>query len=158
MDHDEIGVAIPVHTNLHGAAKHILQHSFAVYRVCRETKSALCDAWLASRDFLSTGIIPVLKEGEDDSIGDSDDRDPHGLNDNISTALFRKHDTDEDKYRYRYRVIKDGALLGYNRPSEHKVLFRALFVNDKPDPMQPWPDTPYADADASALGARGGST
>ena len=86
------------------------------------------------------------------------DRAPRALNDSTATTLFGKHDTDGEHKKCRYRVIEDGALLGYNRPSEHKVLFRALFVNDKPDPMQPWPDTPYADADASALGARGGST
>ena len=51
------------------------------------------------------------------------------------------------------------VLLGYNHPSEHKVIFQALFVNNKLDPMQPaWPDTPYADANASALGTCGGST
>ena len=50
---------------------------------------------------------------------------------------------------HKYRLIKDHALLGLNRPSPHKLLFRAFFSQEgkQPDTSQPWP----SDIDNEAL-------
>ena len=52
----------------------------------------------------------------------------------------------------KYRRIRNGALMGYNRPSETKVLFRSMFVNGEPDPAQPWGDDEAFKVSSSLLG------
>jgi len=77
----------------------------------------------------------------------------HALKDSwIAARVILSHAADvtpqeQDAMLEKYRIIRDGALLGYNRPSESKVLFRALSVGGEPDHCQPWPD----DFDGGAL-------
>jgi hypothetical protein len=66
---------------------------------------------------------------------------------NFLSSIHESHH-DESCMTYRYRMIKDHALLGFNRPSPHKLLFRAFFSQgDEQDALQPWP----SDIDSGAL-------
>ncbi len=50
------------------------------------------------------------------------------------------------------RIIRNGALLGYNSPSSTKLLFRSLFTDGEPDPSQPWGDDEVLQASSTLLG------
>ena len=108
-------------TDLSSAAKQILRHSFAILNVNNETHRVLQDSWLAARAFLSPNIdMDTNKHGYGHGHG-------HGHEEREATVIRK------------YRRIHNGALLGYNRPSNAKLLFRSLFVNCKPHIFQPWP-------------------
>lgn len=65
----------------------------------------------------------------------------------LSSIHKRPHD--ESRIIQKYRRVENNYLLGFNRPSPHKLLFRALFSQEGiPDiPSQPWP----CDIDGGAL-------
>jgi hypothetical protein len=46
----------------------------------------------------------------------------------------------EDTMITKYGRINHLSLLGFNRPSPHKLLFRVSFLNGRPESLQPWPD------------------
>jgi hypothetical protein len=50
-----------------------------------------------------------------------------------------QHNDKEEEFIKKYRYIKNGTLLGFNRPSSQKLLFRAQFVDCNSLEEQPWP-------------------
>jgi hypothetical protein len=100
------------------ACKNLLLHSFAIMRVNSETWASLKSAWLASKQFF------------------------------VQTYSTRRQEETEMSMITKYRKINNFNLLGFNRPSPHKLLFRVMFLNGKPDSTQPWPGV---DIDGGAL-------
>mmetsp|Transcript_6729 Transcript_6729/g.12663 ORF Transcript_6729/g.12663 Transcript_6729/m.12663 type:complete len:344 (-) Transcript_6729:29-1060(-) len=100
--------------SLQEACKQLLLHSFAIIRVNTKTQASLKSAWLASTKFFAQAYSS--KQDDDDY--------------EIEKSMITK-----------YRKINNHNLLGFNRPSPYKLLFRVIFSNGKsPDSMQPWPD------------------
>lgn len=100
------------------ACKNLLLHSFAIMHVNSETWASLKSAWLASKQFF------------------------------VQTYNSTRQEETEMSMIKKYRKINNLNLLGLNRPSPHTLLFRVMFLNGKPDSMQPWPGV---DIDGGAL-------
>jgi hypothetical protein len=108
MDEKEIHV----NTTLEDAAKEILRHSFAVYRVSEDTTAKIRTAHSSAVTFFrSIDQDMTMGQSGKDAISSNTLLDP-------------------------YKRIVNGHLLGYNEPSPAKRLYRAYCQSND----QPWPE------------------
>ena len=97
-------------TTTEKAALSILRRSYAILRVESSTAESIQSSWLAAKQFFGSTVL--------------DDDDKH---------VAGGHDGDA-----RRRIV-NGALYGYNVPSDAKRLFRSI-CSDQAKEVQPWPD------------------
>lgn len=97
-------------TTTQEAALSILRRSYAILRVDSSTAKSIQSSWLAAKRFFGSTVL--------------DDDDKH---------IAGGHDGDA-----RRRIV-NGALYGYNAPSDAKRLFRSI-CSDQAKEVQPWPD------------------
>jgi hypothetical protein len=117
--------ALQICTNLQQVSKAIIQHSFAIYQVDTQTHESLVHAWRSAHTFLSSA---------QDQIGNCKctQKSQSSFEDESSQSL--------KEHIAKYRQIANGNLLGFNQPSESKLLFRAFCSKYANDCGQPWPN------------------
>jgi len=141
-------------TDLNQAAKLIVHQSFAILQVDKDTQRSLTHAWNAASEFFSSSISFQKQKVADTrstaasaSIAtiitaryyDDDEKEEE-----VNLTRPKQHRIDEVSFLSKYRRISHGNLLGFNRPSPAKVLFRAFCSNWGKDNNQPWPHSRFS--------------
>lgn len=151
-------------TDLNQAAKLILHQSFAILQVDKHTHRSITHAWTAASEFFSSSIsfqqrnlvndtistatsasvaaVTALYYDNDDD-DDDDDVDDDDEEEN-NTKKPKSYQIDEALFLSKYRRVSHGNLLGFNRPSPAKVLFRAFCSDWGKDNNQPWPHSRFS--------------